>query len=206
VRAIESESPRTSTAGQPDRKERILTAAAELVSKSGYHSVSMGDIGAAAGVTGPAIYRHFGSKSALLVALFDRAIDRLMQEAHDIEGERADPETTLLALVVSHVRFVVVDRSVAQVYYSEIQSLPENDRQRLRRRQRLYLEEWVHILAELRPDLNDGEARAVVHAAIGAIQSTLFHAQGPSGARLDELLVQAAEAVLGIAGSHPSRR
>jgi AcrR family transcriptional regulator len=194
MRAVKSDGSPTSASR--DRKERILTAAAELVSKSGYHAVSMGDIGAAAGVTGPAIYRHFGSKSALLVALFDRAIDRLVQEAHDIERGGADPETALLALVVSQVRFVVVDRSVAQVYYSEIQSLPESDRRRLRRKQRLYLEEWVHILAELRPDLDDGQARAVVHAAIGAIQSTLFHAQGPSGGRLDALLVKAAEAVL----------
>jgi AcrR family transcriptional regulator len=59
----------------PARKERILAAAADLVASSGYHAVSMADIGAAAGITGSGIYRHFASKSALLVALFDQAID-----------------------------------------------------------------------------------------------------------------------------------
>ena len=54
----------------PARKERILAAAADLVASSGYHAVSMADIGAAAGITGSGIYRHFASKSALLVALW----------------------------------------------------------------------------------------------------------------------------------------
>lgn len=183
---------------EPDRKEQILSAAAELVSASGYHAVSMSEIGAAAGITGPAIYRHFPSKSAVLVALFDRAIDRLLDEAQEIARLEVDPEQSLRELIVSQVRFVVVDRSVAQVYYSENQSLPEDDRRRLRRKQRLYLEEWVHVLTELRPDSDEAETRVVVHAAIGAIQSSLFHAQGPIGSRLDRLLAEVARAVLGI--------
>jgi AcrR family transcriptional regulator len=158
----------------------------------------MSEIGAAAGITGPAIYRHFPSKSAVLVALFDRAIDRLLDEAQEIARLEVDPEQSLRELIVSQVRFVVVDRSVAQVYYSENQSLPEDDRRRLRRKQRLYLEEWVHVLTELRPDSDEAETRVVVHAAIGAIQSSLFHAQGPIGSRLDRLLAEVARAVLGI--------
>ena len=48
----------------PDRRERILEAAAGLVAERGYHEVGMTDIGAAAGITGSAIYRHFDGKSA----------------------------------------------------------------------------------------------------------------------------------------------
>jgi AcrR family transcriptional regulator len=186
------------SADEPGRKERILVAAADLVSKSGYHAVSMGEIGAAAGITGPGIYRHFESKSAVLVALFDRAIDGLLRVAEGIALRDADPESALRRLITSQVRFVLVDRSVAQVYYTENQSLPEVDQRRLRRKQRLYLEEWVHPLLELRPRLDETEARVVVHAAIGAIQSSLFHAQVPAGERLDHLLTQAAAAVLGL--------
>ena len=46
-----------------------------------------------------------------------------------------------------------------------------DERRRLSRAQRHYIEEWVHLLAPLRPDLADGEVRLAVHAAIGAIQS-----------------------------------
>ncbi len=68
---------------------------------------------------------------------------------------------------------------------------------RLRRKHRLYLEEWVHLVSELHPDLTDSDARAEVHAAIGAIQSALFYASGLSDDRLRGLLTGAATAVLG---------
>ncbi|HVV23747.1 MAG TPA: TetR/AcrR family transcriptional regulator, partial [Pseudonocardiaceae bacterium] len=70
------------------------------------------------------------------------------------------------------------------------------DRHRLRRKQRMYLEEWVHVLALLRPDGSDAALRALVHAAIGAIQSTLFHASGLPDEQLADLLSASAEAVL----------
>ncbi|TVT16804.1 TetR/AcrR family transcriptional regulator [Amycolatopsis acidiphila] len=181
----------------PARKERILAAAADLVARKGYHAVSMADIGAAAGVTGSAIYRHFESKSAVLVALFDRVIDGLLRDEQRIVHEVGDLREALHELIAGQVEFVVADRELAQVYHNEIHNLPEDDRRRLRRKQRLYLEEWVHLLAELRTDIGDPEARVVVHAAIGAIQSTLFHNSGLEDNRLRKLLSAAARSVLG---------
>jgi AcrR family transcriptional regulator len=181
----------------PARKERILAAAADLLARNGYHGVSMSDIGAAAGVTGSAIYRHFESKSALLVALFDRVIDGLLWDEQRIVHEVTDLRWALHQLISGQVEFVVADRELAQIYHNEIHNLPEDDRRRLRRKQRLYLEEWVHLLAELREDIDDLEARVIVHAAIGAIQSTLFHNSGLEENRLRKLLSAAARAVLG---------
>jgi AcrR family transcriptional regulator len=181
----------------PARKERILAAAADLVARTGYHAVSMADIGAAAGITGSAVYRHFDSKSAVLVALFDRVIDGLLQDAQRTVHEDTDLRAALLRLIEGQIEFVVGDRELAQVYYHEINNLPEEDRRRLRRKQRLYLEEWVHLLTELRGDLSDTEARTVVHAAIGAIQSSLFHTSGLPNDRLRTLLTGTALAVLG---------
>lgn len=182
----------------PARKERILAAAADLVARNGYHAVSMADIGSAAGITGSAIYRHFDSKSAVLVALFDRVIDGLLHDEQRIVEEVSDLSTALHRLIVDQVEFVVGDRELAQVYHNEINNLPEEDRRRLRRKQRLYLEEWVHLLNELRNDLSDSESRAVVHAAIGAIQSSLFHNSGLPTDRQRTLLTTAARAVLGL--------
>lgn len=182
----------------PARKERILSAAADLVARHGYHAVGMADIGAAAGVTGSAIYRHFESKSAVLVALFDRVIDALLSNASRIVEEAGDESVSLTLLVRDQVRFAIDDREVLQVYMREINNLPEEDRRRLRRKQRLYLEEWVHVLGELRPDLLDAEARALVHAAIGAIQSVLHYQSGVPDERLAALVTGAAHATLGV--------
>lgn len=184
----------------PERKNRILAAAADLVARKGFHAVSMADIGTAAGITGSGVYRHFERKSAVLVALFDQCIDELVRDEQQIVSSVGDLRAALDLLIAGQVEFVVANRELAQVYYSEINNLPAEDRRRLRRKQRTYLEEWVHLVSELRGDLSDGDARTVVHAAIGAIQSPLFHNVGLDDDRLRALLVQAARAVVGIAG------
>ncbi|WP_040589327.1 TetR family transcriptional regulator [Sciscionella marina] len=190
-----AEVPRTR---DPARKQRILVAAADLLARNGYHSVGMADIGAAAGVTGAAIYRHFESKSAVLVALFDRVIDELLSKASEVVSADYSDQEALGLLVRDQVLFAIDERVLLQVYSREIHNLPEEDRRRLRRKQRLYLEEWVHIIAELRPDLIDSEVRTMVHAAISTIQSILDHESGLARERLIELMSTAALAVLGV--------
>lgn len=169
----------------PGRRDKILAAAAELVARHGYHAVSLADIGAAAGIVGSGIYRHFDSKSAILDALLDQAMDRLLGNAARELASGAPDEEVLAALVADQVAFAVDDRRLVQLYQREIHTLPEADRRRLRRRQRHYIEEWVHVLAGVRPGIPDTEARARVHAAIGAIQSVASY---NSGLPRDELV------------------
>jgi AcrR family transcriptional regulator len=181
----------------PARKERILSAAADLVARSGFTAVSMEDIGDAVGITASAIYRHYDSKSAVLVAMLDRVVDKLLADGRAIASAGlADPRDALARLVNGYINFVLGDRASAQVYFREIAQVPPDDRRRLRRNQRLYVEEWVLLLTELRPGLDDGGARALVHAAIGVMQSTLWYSAGLPDERLRELLREAAMGVL----------
>jgi AcrR family transcriptional regulator len=180
----------------PERRQRILDAAADLVAQRGYHDVGMIEIGAAAGITGSGIYRHFDGKSDVLVTMFERVIDDLSAGAGEVAEGQVEPLAALRALIEGQIRFVVDDRAVAQVYYNEIANLPAEDRRRLRRKQRLYLEEWVHQLAALWPGASDAELRARVHAAIGAIQSVLRYQSGLAADQLEGLIAGTAELVL----------
>jgi AcrR family transcriptional regulator len=189
------------TAGRtrdPARREKILAAAALLLARNGYHAVSMTDIGTEAGITGSGIYRHFDSKAAILVALFEGVIDQLLSDEQAIVDREPDLAQAVARLIDGQVEFVVGNRAIAQVYHNEINNLPEEDRRRLRRKQRLYLEEWVHLLREMRPGLDDAYARTIVHAAIGAVQSTLFHNVGLPDDRLRAALAGSAHAVLAV--------
>ena len=56
----------------------------------------------------------------------------------------------------------------------------------------------VHLVSEMNDDMTDSDARVVVHAAIGAIQSPLFHNTGLAEDRLRVLLTEAARAILGV--------
>ena len=74
----------------PQRKNRILASASELIGRKGFHAVSIADIGNAAGITGSGVYRHFDSKSAILVALFDQVIDNLIADEQRILDDTAE--------------------------------------------------------------------------------------------------------------------
>lgn len=180
----------------PARKEKILKAAAELLPEKGYHAVSMADIGRRAGITGSGIYRHFDSKAAILALLFEQVIDDLLEQGRRAVEDTTDLNKALDALIRGQVDFVVNKRALAQVYHNEISSLPHEDQVRLRRKQRLYLEEWVHVLRELK-GMEEATTRTLTYAAIGAIQAVLFHPLAVQHEQLGELLTETAHAVLG---------
>jgi AcrR family transcriptional regulator len=182
----------------PGRKQRIQVSAAALGARRGFHVISMADIGAEAGIVGSGIYRHFGSKTAILVAMLDQVMDRISAGAAEILRADHDAAATLSALVRDHIAVAIEDHDVLAIYHREAHTLPEEDRRRLRRRQRHYLDDWVHVLAPLRRDLADSELRLAVHAAIGAIQSTLFFRSGLAPDRMAGLLDTMAHGCLGI--------
>ncbi|MFP5070122.1 TetR/AcrR family transcriptional regulator [Pseudonocardia nantongensis] len=189
----------------PERAERILAAAARLAAGRGFPSVGMAEIGAEAGIVGSGIYRHFASKEAILVALLDRGMTRLERGAAEVLERAGSDREALSLLVRDHIAVAVEHRTDLAVYHREAHTLPEDERRGLRRRQRHHVEDWVHVLSPLRPDLGDGELRLVVHAAVGAIQSTLFFRSGLDPERLAELLVAAAHGCLGVDPVDPGR-
>src|ERR1700760_4271622 len=192
------EQPARPRVRDPDRKQRILTAAAALGARRGFHAISLADIGAEADIVGSGIYRHFGSKTSILVALLDQVMDRFANGATAVIAAGGREDLVLSELVRDHITVAIEDREILAVYHREIHTLPEEDRRRLRRRQRHYIEDWVHLLAPLRRELTDGELRLAVHAAIGAIQSTLFFRSGLTREQLAVRLEEMAHGCLGI--------
>jgi AcrR family transcriptional regulator len=189
----------------PDRRERILSAAAELIAQRGYLGVNLTDIGTAAGIVGSGIYRHFDSKAAILVAMFDRVVDRLIADAEallrrfDQPGGPDDPAGTLAALVRDQVRFTITERKLCQVYLEESRNLPAGDLRRLRWKQRHYIDLWVDVLGAVRPELTVAQRQVVVHAAIAGIQSVLRHHSQLPEPELAALLASIARGALGLA-------
>jgi AcrR family transcriptional regulator len=177
------------------RRERILASATSLFEENGFHGAGIDDIAAAAGVTGPAIYRHFKNKDAVLVALFDRLAERLtaiLDTVATLDGREA-----LETLVRLHVRLAFEERALIVVYISEERNLPEAERRRVRRFQRAYVEAWADLLRPLRPDQSDDKRRAAVHAAIGLLNSTGYRRQvGLPRAEAEDMLARMAVVAL----------
>jgi AcrR family transcriptional regulator len=156
------------------RREELLAAAGALFRERGYYGVGMQDIGRAAGIVGSGVYRHFASKEAILVELIDGLLDDLLARARTIRAAGAAPAATLDALIDAHLEFALDGQGLIAVYLGEERNLPEADGRRARRKQRAYLQEWVDVLRELRPDLDEREGHLVVQAVVSLLQSVAW--------------------------------
>lgn len=160
----------------PSRREQILQAASRLFAERGFHGVGVDEIGAAVGVSGPALYRHFAGKDAmlteLLVGISSRLRDGGLARLREAEAEGLPPEATLEALIAGHIEFALDDRALITLHDRELDRLPEADRKRVRQLQRQYVELWVEVLRRVHPALPEGHARAAVHAVFGLLNST----------------------------------
>ena len=87
------------------RQREFVAAAARLFSARGYHSVGINEISAELGLSGPAIYRHYPSKEALLIAVLDEAITSHLEEVRDIVSSGSAPREILDAIVDHHIKF-----------------------------------------------------------------------------------------------------
>ena len=81
--------PTAREAAKARRRVDLLAAAARLFAARGFDAVRLEDIGAAVGISGPAIYRHFAGKAAVLTAILDTASQDLLDGGLAAEAQHA---------------------------------------------------------------------------------------------------------------------
>ena len=157
----------------PTRREQILATAAELFAARGFHGVSVADLGAACGISGPALYKHFVSKDAVLAEMLVSISERLLSVGRErVAAADGDSGAALRALVDWHVDFALRHRALIVVQDRDWESLPVEAREQVRTLQRAYVDLWAAEFRRLVPDVSLGAARARAHAVFGLINST----------------------------------
>ena len=165
-----------------DRRSQLLAAAERLMAERGFLAVRLEDIGAATGVSGPAIYRHFPNKEALLVELLVGVSQRLLAGAQAVVDEAPNPSAPLDGLIDLHLDFALGEQNLIRIQDRDLTHLPLSAQRQVRRAQRRYVEIWVDVLHQLDPDLHEDDARVMAHAAFGLLNSTP-HSLKPRSAR-----------------------
>lgn len=186
------------TTEEPTRREQILATAAELFAARGFHGVSVADLGRACGISGPALYKHFPSKQAMLAEMLVAISERLLAVGRERVSDSATPAHALRKLVDWHVEFALDNRALIVVQDRDWESLPDDARGEVRRLQRAYVDLWADQIRGVRPDLDDAAARAAAHATFGLINSTPRAGHQLSGEPLRELLTAMALAAVGV--------
>ncbi|MDR6596462.1 TetR/AcrR family transcriptional regulator [Saccharothrix longispora] len=161
------------------RRDQILAAAAELFARHGFHGVGIDDIGAAVGISGPALYRHFRSKDAMLGEMLTQISERLLEGGVARVETSSGPADALRELIGWHVDFALDDPALITVQIRNLANLTDPDRRRVRALQRRYVEVWVETIRKTSPEVDEPTARAAAHAVFGLINST------PHSAHLD---------------------
>ena len=180
-----------------ERREQILAIAAELFAQKGFHGVSISELGAACGFSGPAIYRHFRSKDAVLAEMLVSISDELLTEGRRRVRAAESPDEALRALVDWHVTFALEHQALIVVQDRDWAALPLEAREKVRETQRKYVEVWVRQLRTIRPEVSAKEARAGVHATFGLLNSTPHSAFLPAD-EMRALLSSMAVRALGV--------
>jgi AcrR family transcriptional regulator len=178
------------------RTEEILDAATRLFSERGFTETGIDEIGAAIGVTGPAVYRYFARKEDLLVAVVDRAVEHATGLAEAARAGAESTDDTLRRLIDGAVAVCIADRALTAIYWHEARYLPAPQRRRVERVQRDMIEDFADILRDTRPELTPSEARMAVYAAASLMRSVAARATSLDEATLQTMLSRMAYAAL----------
>ena len=155
-----------------DRRDKLIAAAERLVAERGFLAVRLEDIGAAVGVSGPAIYRHFPNKEALLVELLVGISTRLLAGASAVVADAPDAATALDGLIDFHLDFALGESDLIRIQDRDLGHLPEPAKRQVRKAQRQYVEIWVDVLRRLDRADSEADARLMAHAVFGLLNST----------------------------------
>ncbi|WP_143686940.1 TetR/AcrR family transcriptional regulator [Streptomyces sp. TLI_171] len=159
----------------PARRDALVAAATRLFHRRGYDNVSMEQLGAAVGITGPSVYKHFGTKAAVLAEVLLRGRERLRAEVVTVLDGRAD----LATAVAVFADFAWRERDYLGAMLSETERLAPADRRAALDFRREFLRAWVR-LARTEGE-SEAETRVRVHAMIAvAIDTARSGARGPA--------------------------
>jgi AcrR family transcriptional regulator len=166
------------------RDRIICEAAAELFYQRGFAAVGVDEIGRQAGVTGPAIYRHFHGKDEILSALFEEGMDEVLRVTG---GSFSDPHEELFHLARAHARHVLAHPRLASVWIREGRSLSDPYRRRYQQRAARYVERWRQCVQRCYPEAGGPSVASAVHLSLGLLNSL---PSWPAGAKRAEDLPQ----------------
>lgn len=141
------------------RSRQLLDAAARLMERDGSEAVSMQALAAEAGVSVGLIYRYFGSKDDVLLAVITDVLDAFSTAVPAaIENAGDDPVRRLAAAFAAYCQVIDTHRHAAVLTYRESKSLDEGGRDRIKRLE-------VETSEPLRAAVRDGVEAGMLVAA-----------------------------------------
>ncbi|MGF1429307.1 TetR/AcrR family transcriptional regulator [Kitasatospora sp. LaBMicrA B282] len=186
-------------AARSGRREELLAAAVRLFDERGFDNVSTDRLGAAVGIAGPSLYKHFPAKTDLLAAALVRCRERLWHRVAPELLAAGDPAERLAAALAAYVDFACRHHHYLGAMVRESERLADPERKAALDFRRDFLRLWVELLQQARPAADKAEARIRVHAMFALVNDGVRNGPWAHGGHLAPRLHRLAHAVLGLA-------
>jgi AcrR family transcriptional regulator len=196
-RAPHEASAGTSLGPVTPRRQQILDIAADLFAARGFHGVSVAELGSACGISGPALYKHFESKDAMLAEMLVSISETLLAEGRSRVAGADGPREALEALVEWHIQFAIEHPALIVVQDRDWSSLPDEARERVRALQRAYVDVWATQVRRFHTGLSPEASRTRAHVLFGLLNSTPHSGRLPDP-QMHDVLRDMAHGALGL--------
>ncbi|HLU73500.1 MAG TPA: TetR/AcrR family transcriptional regulator [Nonomuraea sp.] len=175
-KAGDGTAPADNTASKSSRtRERILDAAAHVLSRKGYAGTRLGDIADQAQLQAPAIYYYFGSREELIEEVMWTGAQRVREHVTKVLDELPDdtsPMDRICAAVEAHLHLELELSDFATALIRNSGQMPEHLRTRQLAEEAAYGKLWRTLIrdldeeGQLRPDLDPRTAQLLVIGAL----------------------------------------
>jgi AcrR family transcriptional regulator len=156
-------------------RRALLGEAADLLDGGGPDAVTLREVGARAGVSRGAPYRHFADKASLLTAVAAQGWERLGDHLHAVQTESGLPPTDKLRAALLGV--ISVSRQQRHLYELMF-ATPTGDPEAVVRAAKRMCDEFLAIVADVVGETNAERCAAIlltgVHGAAGLEKSGLL--------------------------------
>jgi len=103
-----------------DKRNRILTAAAQVFAKKGFHNSRISEIAKKADVAEGTIYLYFKNKDELLTTLFEHEMAAVIAEMKEELNKIDDPREKIKKFIDRHLALIDEKRELAEVIQIEL--------------------------------------------------------------------------------------
>jgi AcrR family transcriptional regulator len=154
------------------RREELLDAATDAIRRSG-PSISMETMAAAAGVTKPILYRHFGDRDGLVHALAGRFSTNLMEQLQGSLAADGDPRERLASTIDAFVAFIEADPDLYRFLVHRAAREEPGAADELQGFIRRVSQQVTLVLGEQmrRAGLDSGGAEPIAHGIVGMVHA-----------------------------------
>lgn len=168
-----SDAPSLLTTGSdPEKHQRILESAIDVIAERGFFNARVSDIAARAGVADGTIYLYFKNKEQILMAAISTAFSTFMQRARAEVKKTEDPRQQLRSIAGLHLGGLGANRNLAIVFQTELRQSARFLAQFSRHQLKQYFDLVREIVREgqrtgvFRPELSD---KIVANCFFGAL-------------------------------------